>query len=415
MKVSPSFLSAILFTLCSSLKLSVADSTFPEFTLHGLVDLRYQHTAAQPSWTDNGLGKFRSGGENNRFLINEGAVTLQTRLGWDWTGTVTAKYSDGQKNPLDLTEAFLQYRPVSTTPWRLGGRLGMFFPPISLENTGTAWSSPYTLTSSVINTWVGEELRTFGGEAHLSYQFDNGDSLGAFAAGLAHNDTTGSLLAWRGWSLHDYEATLNDRLALPENIGIGTHFPQQALMTKPFVEVDGRPGYYAGFNAEHAETIKFRTLFYDNQSNPETIANGQYAWHTQFLSTGLKVELPWQLTLVSQGINGRTRMGEKSAGKRAVDARFWAASLLLSKTIGTHRFSLRHDHFGIDENDFLPQDSNRENGQGWTANYNLTLAQRHQMNFEVTYLDSNRAARTNLNQSSKQEETLWQISYRLFF
>lgn len=108
-------------------------------------------------------------------------------------------------------------------------------------------------------------------------------------------------------------------------------------------------------------------------------------------------------------------MGEMIDSKYAVDAGFWASSILLSKSFRDHRLSLRHDRFGTDENDYLPQDINREQGYAWTANYNLTLAKRHQFNFEISRIVSDRPARVSLSQTSQQEETLWQIAYRLFF
>lgn len=386
-----------------------------DFSVHGLLDFRYQYKDAQTGELGQGLGKFRFAGNGSRVRANEAALVLQSQLGWDWLAVITIKYADKQYSPIDLSEAFLAYRPVSTSAWQVGGRLGMFFPPISMENTGTAWSSPYTLSSSAINTWVGEELKTFGGEAHLSYQIQTGDRLKLFAAGLANNDTAGALLAWRGWGLQDYEATLHERLRLPVGIGIPANFTKQAVLSQPFVEVDGRPGYYAGINLDRPNTYVLRALYYDNRGQPSAIENGQYSWHTQFLSLGLKLDLPWQLTFISQGMSGQTQMGDNINGRFAVDNGFWAASALISKVVDDHRFSLRYDRFGTDENDYLPKDRNREQGYAFTANYNLTLAQRHQLNFEVSHISSDRLARLSLGQNPSQQETLWQIAYRLFF
>lgn len=404
----------LLFAMCSGIAdAAETHADWFDFSWKGLLDLRYQYVDASPDLSDNGFGKFRVAGNGNHLRVNEAVVVLQSAIGWDWSSSVTLKYAPRQHNPINLTEAFLSYRPVSTSAWHLNARIGMFFPPLSLENTGTAWSSPYTLSSSVINSWVGEELKTFGGEARINYQFESGDRIGLFGAGLANNDTTGQLLAWRGWKLHDYEATLNDRLGLTRNIH--AIFPQQALMSQPFVEVDGRLGYYAGVTAEHSKNYSFRALYYDNRAKPSAIRNGQYAWHTQFYSLGLKVELPWALTIISQGMSGRTRMGEEVSGKFAVDVGFWATSVLLSKSYDIHRMSIRYDRFGTNENDYLPQDINREQGSAWTANYNLTIAKRHQLNFEASYINSDRLTRMSLDQSPNQEEILWQIAYRVFF
>lgn len=391
------------------------EGQFPEFTWHGLLDLRYQHSDAVPGQLEQGLGKLREGGERDRWRINEAAATLQVRLDWDWMATATLKYADRQSAPVDLTEAFLAYRPVGSAGWRLAGRLGMFFPPISLENVGTAWSSPYTLSSSTINAWVGEELRAFGGELRLDYQTEAGDRVGIFGAALANNDTAGLMLAWRGWSLHDFESTLNGRLRLPEGIGIPRLFPEQASSSQTFVEVDRRPGFYAGIAAERPQRYTLRAMYYDNNADPSGLSAGQYGWHTRFWSLGSKAELPWETTLISQAMIGRTTMGNLIGNLRAVDVGFWSASCLISRPLGEGRFSIRYERFGSDERDYLPQDRNGEHGQAWTVNYNLTFAQRHQLNFEFSSIYSARPARLERGESVYQEETLWQVGYRLFF
>ena len=405
-----------------------ADTNPYDFKVHGLADFRYMHADSSPSWIDQGLGKFRYGGGDNGndlFRVNNAALVMQARLNWAWTGMVTAKYSNRQQTPVDISEAVLLFRPVSTAAWRLNARLGAFMPPISLENSGTAWSSPYTLTNSAINSWVGEELKTFGGEAQLSYQFATGDRVNLFGAGFGNNDTAGTLLAWRGWSMHDYVATVNDRLPLTTRANIFQLFPRQALQTQPFIEVDGRPGYYAGISLERPELVKFRALYYDNRARPNAIDHGQYGWHTRFWSLGLKMDLPWQTTLIGQGMFGRTQMGRQTGGLFPVDAGFWAQSILLSKAIGSHRFSVRHDRFGTTEHELSVRHvniepeyegaANIEQGYAWTLNYNVTLVEHHQLNFEVSTIYSDRKARLLLDEAAGQRETLWQLSYRLIF
>jgi hypothetical protein len=397
-----------------------------DVTVHGLADFRYIHADGSQNWLDQGLGKFRYGGDNGNDLVrvNETAVVMQARLNWAWTGMVTAKYSNRQKNPLDLSEALLLFRPVSTSAWRVNARLGAFMPPISLENSGTAWSSPYTLTSSAINSWVGEELKTFGAEAQISYQFATGDRVNVFGAGFGNNDTAGTLLVWRGWAMHDYEATVNDRLPLSTRGNIFELFPGQALQTQPFVEVDNRPGYYAGISLERPELVKFRALYYDNRARPDVVDHGQYGWYTRFWSLGAKMDLPWDMTLIGQGMMGRTQMGKQTGGLFPVDSGFWAESILLSKAIRLHRLSIRHDRFGTYQNDIVPlinndvryeNAANIEQGYAWTLNYNVTLAEHHQLSAEVSTLYSDRKARLLLNESPGQSETLWQLSYRLIF
>lgn len=403
-------LSALFFTT------TAFSDDFHGIQAHGVADFRYFHTDSD-SQNNTDFSMFREGGANrDLFRVNEAALTLQGRLSWSWTASITAKYAHNAKNPVDISEAVLFFKPVSTSPWRVNARLGSFFAPISLENTGTAWTSPYTLTSSAINSWVGEELKTFGGEATIGYHFDNGDHVDLFGAGFSNNDTTGTLLAFRGWRMHDYEATLLDGFKLPNQTHIQSIFTKQAMTTQPFVEVDGRAGYYAGFNMERPDVVKFRALYYDNLADPTIVEQGQYGWHTRFGSAGLKVALPFELTFIEQSMLGNTQMGGLVGNHAAVDVNFWAHSFLFSKKIiDGHRFSVRYDIFGTHKNDELTQNPNESSGDAWTVNYNWMLLKHHQLNFEVTTTTSNVAARNVQNLNPTQAETLWQIGYRVFF
>jgi hypothetical protein len=393
------------------------NSAFPDMEVHGLLDLRYMHPDGEHTWLDGDLGKLsydngKSG--SNIFNLEQAALQIQTRFDWDWLANLTAKYSDRQTNPIDLSEAMLQFKPVSTSALRFSSRIGAFMPPISMENTGTGWTSPYTLSSSAINSWVGEELKVFGGEAQLSYQLNEVEKIAVFASGFGNNDTAGVLLAWRGWTLDNYTATFNDSYAIPTQTGLTGFFPKQALNTRPFVEVDNRPGYYVGLSLEHLEFAKFRAMYYDNRGDPSVVKNGQYAWHTRFGSAGLKLFLPWEMELISQAMFGSTQMGKLIGTLNAVDTTFWSESLLLSKRIGAHRFSVRFDQFGASGDDYLPQDPTSENGYAWTCNYNITLYENHQINFEMSNIYSDRASRLSAGQAAQQTETLWQVAYRLF-
>lgn len=404
----------LLAIFCFSRNLFADD--FHNIQAHGVADFRYFHTDSD-SQSNNDFSLFREGGANRDLLrVNEAALTVQGRINWSWTAAITAKYAHNAKNPVDISEAFLFFKPVSTSPFRFSVRLGSFFAPISLENTGTAWTSPYTLTSSAINSWVGEELKTFGGEATLGYHLENGDHVDIFGAGFGNNDTTGTLLAFRGWRLHDYEATLLDGFKLPNQAQIQNIFTKQALTTQPFVEVDGRAGYYAGLNLERSDVVKFRALYYDNRANPKVIENGQYGWHTHFGSTGLKTSLPFEFTFIEQSMFGNTQMGGLVGNHAAIDVNFWSHSFLLSKKIlDGHRFSVRYDIFGVHKNDELVQNLNESSGCAWTANYNWTFLKQHQLNFEISTTTSNITARRFQNIPLSQNETLWQVGYRVFF
>ena len=59
----------------------------------------------------------------------------------------------GLRSRADLVEAFVLYRPELSEKVRLRLRGGAFFPPISLEHEGPAWTSAYTITGSAANSW----------------------------------------------------------------------------------------------------------------------------------------------------------------------------------------------------------------------------------------------------------------------
>ena len=78
-------------------------------------------------------------------------------------------WDDDDKNPIDLTEAYLEYRPYPRAGWRTRVRLGAFYPPMSLESRAIGWETPYTITPSAISSWIGEEIRTIGLEAQVDW------------------------------------------------------------------------------------------------------------------------------------------------------------------------------------------------------------------------------------------------------
>ena len=72
--------------------------------------------------------------------------------------------SPRQRSGVDALEGYLAGIPPSQGDVSWSVKTGAFFPTISLENDDLGWTSPYTLTPSAINSWIGEELRTIGSE-----------------------------------------------------------------------------------------------------------------------------------------------------------------------------------------------------------------------------------------------------------
>ena len=124
----------------------------------------------------------------------------------------------GRIDPVDLTEAYLEWRPVPRSANRYRIKVGAFYPRISLENVGPGWGSPYSISPSAINTWVGEELRSVGMEFTWSRRLKmlgDAHTFSLNAALFAGNDPAGGLIAWKGWSIHDRQSRFNDEVPLP--------------------------------------------------------------------------------------------------------------------------------------------------------------------------------------------------------
>ena len=110
-----------------------------DFHWQGYIDGRLQSSSGDDnSWTDGGLGKTRFGADAGNAVQFGGAALAGT---WQVTPSLLA-VTDVQANAatspkIGLLDAYVRYRPVSTTPWRWSVKLGAFFPPISLEMTAS--------------------------------------------------------------------------------------------------------------------------------------------------------------------------------------------------------------------------------------------------------------------------------------
>ncbi len=372
------------------------------------------------SWEDGGLGKVRygadTGGDRRVLLRPEAAVIFTPRFGFDVTGKLVLTANDQQRQTIDVTEAFLEYKPAPARAFGFKARGGAFFPPISQENTGLAWTSPYTITSSAINSWVGEELKTIGVEATPYWRGDD-LTVELTAAGYMANDPTGTLLAWRGWSFNDRETGFLDRLQLAQIriIRPGGNLDTQAPTEKPFHEVDGSGGVYAGLSLAHADYGKLSFLWYDNLADDHAFVKSQWAWRTDFASLAYKVELPGDVDVLAQAMRGRTTVITIRAPiGPIVDTRFWSAYGLVSKEIGRHRLSFRGEVFKTIDRDTFP-DNNNEHGFGLTAAYVFRPADNQRLTVEFLYVHSERPERAFLAAPPRARETQTQVSYRLFF
>ena len=334
------------------------------------------------SWPEGGIGKLRYAEDEDGLNAARIFASYHGRITPAWSTTVVADYVDDASSGLGVTEAFVDWRPIPKTGNQQQVRIGAFYPPLSLENGDTAWQSPFTYSYSAINTWLGEEVRPFGAEWSLRRRLGFAGSpheLRTFAAAFYGNDPAGTLVFWRGWSLHDRQTRLNDRLPMPpmpvwDSSGTIVGYTEQSV--EPFDEIDHKPGYYAGVEWRYARRVLLQLARYDNRADPGAFADGQWAWQTAFTHVAAQVSLPGEFGLLAQWLRGDTYW---IAGARPNGTLGWGASLvedaleakflMLTRVVhGAHRFSLRYDTFGVDREDTASGFYSDE-GRAWTFGY----------------------------------------------
>lgn len=341
------------------------------------IEAGYLNVSGHSSWTEGFVGKLRH--EDDGLVLSRAYLDYRGRIADTLNARVALEiYDDDVGQVIDYTQAYLEWRPVPRSATRYRLKAGTFYPGISLENTEAGWSSPYTLNSSAINTWVAEELRSTGLDLSVSHRSGSLGGAHTFSlnvAAFAGNDPAGSLLAWKGWSVHDRQTRPSDDLPLPPlpQIQPGMMFEAQDPYVEPMQEIDDRVGYYVSGEWRMRKRFAMRVMHYDNRADPAAIENGQYAWTTKFDHIGLQVALPMGIDLLAQWMDGSTVMGPFLGDWHPVDVEYQAEYLLLTRAFDKHRVAARYDHFVVTQNDQLQEDNNAENGHAWTINYQYTF------------------------------------------
>jgi hypothetical protein len=282
-------------------------------------------------WSGFALARGTSGSEAAPF--QEHGLTAQIQLGLDWRPSVffgthvhlLARDDDGRakRGHAGVVEAYAEWnvhRPHS----RLRILGGAFFLPTSRENIDELWATPYTITSSALNTWLGEELRPIGVDAAYTWR----RSLTVGGTLFRGNDTFGGFPAGRGW-------VLGDRWTL-----LGEHVPANAdYYSSVSAENDHRLGWSARarWNNDHA-TVQLTRI--DNRG--DALEHGELLnWETPFTIAGADYTLgDW------------TFAGEYGWGQTIVEfdgtrfpTKLDATYVLVSRRFASSRATLRADDF----------------------------------------------------------------------
>lgn len=384
------------------------------------VDVAYVETSGYESWTDGSVGKLRY--SDDGLVLARAFLDYEGRLTDTLDATIVLEaYDDDLGSAIDFTEAYLEWRPVPTSANRYRLKVGAFYPRISFENVGRGWSNAYLQNSSAINTWVAEELRSFGAElswnrkpASLGGRHDFGINAAVFWG----NDPAGSLLAWKGWSMHDRQSRFSDKLPLPPlpQIEPGMMFEQQDPYVEPFREIDNSAGYYVNVEWRIASRLILRAMHYNNEADPTAIVSGQYGWYTEFEHVGLQTTLPGEIGLIAQWMTGSTVMGpDMGNGIHPVDVEYDSYFALLTRSWGKHRVSARYDNFDMTQNDSTPEDNNPEYGLGWTIGYQFAMTDNATLSAEWLSIQTHRCAHVYYGLDPDVTEEQAQLTLQLRF
>ena len=400
--------------LAALLLAAAAPGARAQATWHGYLDLRVAMPADAEDWNDGGLGKVRFGGGEAANVAPSAALAGDIQLAPELLASAQLQYLPDQRRPLDLLEAWVRYRPVSTTPWRWSLRAGVVFPPVSLENDAIGWTSRWTLTPSAINSWVGEELRATGAEWRLEHRGRAGTWAVTLAA-FGRNDPAGDLLASRGWALGDLASGAFATVREPDVYAAQARTTPPVLF-HPFREIDHRVGWYAGIDREGADGSRIAILHYDNRGDPTAWqwqgARKVFTWHTRFSSIGGRTRIG-DVVLLAQAMDGNTAF-EPQQGLY-LDTELGSAYLLAAWDRGDWQPALRVDWFRLRQLPETLEAPLSEHGQAITAAMNWRPLDGWRITGELLRVDSTRSQRLLEGRAAREVDVQAQLDFRWYF
>lgn len=362
-----------------------------------------------PTWRAGGLGKLSGDGAG---FDTQATLVLRDQL-TDRVGLLASVDAQlGDESELGVGEVYVVVRPDPSRSTRLSGRLGLFFPPVSLEHDGPAWALSQTLIPSVANSWVAEEVKVAGAE--MTTQTHVATVPVAITLALFQgDDTAGSLLAFRGWAAHPYRAHPGHGLRLPPVPDLFSG--EQAPVTQPIAEVDGRWGWYGRVEVRPTPGVWLAAFGFDNRGDEVSVRDGQYAWRTRFSQLSLNWSPGSRYAVLAQVLQGRTSMGRPLVGASPAEVAFQTAFVMLTGEVPGGSLAFRGEQFSVSDRTFKSLDNNAEQGHA------LTLAWTHRRSLQqdwltqLTWLQSRRTDRLRLRQSPSQIELELRFGLRWTF
>lgn len=344
---------------------------------HGVLAGRGIYVGSSPSWASGGAGRFDVGAAapgDSRFAGHASA-----HLGADWMplkwlavhGDAVARLepSETKGDRAGIVQAY-----VDVYNDELSLRVGSFWLPTSRENVEPLWTSPYTITYSALNSWIAQEVRPVG--ADLQYSPNFYVTLGATA--FRGNDTMGTVLAGRGWTLGNRVVVYDEELPLPA----------PSTTTKPVTQdIDDENGYAARIRLQLPERAMIQFLRLDNRA-PLTGGDAPLeAWLTEFDLVSASWGEAGPTTVAAEWMRGYTAIGFPGGTFRMDFDTYYA---LVSHRQGANRFSIRGERFHTRSHRRVRTDRARENGSAWTAAWFRDLSQKLRTGIEYVRAEGDR-------------------------
>ena len=334
----------------------IAASAFAQssFRTYGFLTLREIYVKAQPSWSTGHWGRFDVGAASADDHKTVNVDVLQ--LGIDWTpSTWLLLHTDGlarkeQSGTVGRRIGLVQgYAEIHTEKLRLRG--GLFWPSTSLENVDPLWNSRYTISYSTLNSWIAQEVRPIGADIQFSPNFYV--TVGATA--FKGNDTMGSALAARGWTIGNRLSVYNEVIAA---------VPDTTRSIGP--EIDKKFGDSERIRIQLPERAILQFTRIDNRSELLVRRAPEKPWRTRFNIIGAELGPTGPTTLAAEWAYGSTTLGFPG-GSFTMD--FDTIYLLLSQKRGTSRWTARVERFTTNNKRRQPGDVNREHGSAFTLSW----------------------------------------------
>lgn len=387
-------------------------------SLEGTGDIRLSAATGEKSWLDWGFGKLATSGHGSRFNVKpelgQANLIWKPQFGWAVAAVVVGTVQGGERTEAGISQAYLTYRPMRSRTVAFSARAGLMWPPVSLEHEGLDWHVKDTITPSAINSWIGEEVRPVAIEGSITASLGS-QRLSATAAIMAANETSGTLLTFRGWALHDKVTLAFNRQPLPPLDEETSQF--QAPFTHPLIDLHRgfahRPGYYGKLVWQPPIPVRLELFRYDNNANPEDVnPQMEWGWRTWFNDMGLVVDFGGGTELKAQALDGRTRMGFSQDGRRWIDNRFRSAFALLTHAFSPFGLAARVEAFGTRNRGSVLGDEYNETG--WAA----TLAAKREWGrftglVEVVHVASRREQLRDVSLRPNQRQTQIQADLRM--